>query len=178
MTRKIQFVGIMAIMMLFAASTVALAREAELDDDRGGDRNKGQLVNTIKISDDNSLLRESSTRLTVEPNGKFTASGLVVNSTLTAAGTINVKFFGFNFNIKANGARLEGGSATSTVSEIAVGDRLSVQGSIDQATGVITAEKIVDHSMVTRRTGDIQTRIADLLRLVEQLKEQLRQMSR
>lgn len=179
--QKLHAIGALALIMMLSASTMALARENEPNDDRGGNRSS-----VAQVVAQNDLLRQdgSITRLAVEPNGRFSASGLVVNSTsLTVAnglsnGTLNVRLFGINFTIRANNIRIEGGSTTSTVVEVANGDRLSIQGTIDPGTGAITAERIVDHTLIARQTGSLQTRIADLLRLVEQLREQLRQMGR
>lgn len=182
MTKRINIVSVLAIALLLGASTMAFAREAEPNDDKKG--NNGNQIQSVLKSDNSVIKQDGAARLTVDPNGKFSASGLVVNSNSTtvtggvAAGTINVKFFGFNFNMRVINAGIEGGSATSTVTEIAVGDKLLVTGSIDQTTGVITAERIVDQTLATRRTGDIQARITELLRIVDQLREQLRQMGR
>lgn len=184
MTRKIQSIGIIALLLLLGASTMAFAHESEPNDDRSGP-GRGQAVASLVRNNDDLLKQGDVARLVVDPDGKFVASGLVVNSssltttaTGTVSGTINAKLFGINFTIGVNNARIEGGVATSTATTVAVGDKLSIRGSINPATGAIVAERIVDHTLLSRQTGDVQAKIAELLRQIEQLRQQLRNLSR
>lgn len=176
MTKKINLltiVGVMSIAALLSLSitTNAFARE---DDDSNDDRNRVETVQRQEGSDD--VMKGEATQLRVEPSGEFKASGIVVNT--NSAGVLNVKLFGISFNINAANARIEGGATTTAVSDIAVGDKLSVSGTIDSATGVISARQIVDRTLEARRTGDVRNRIAELMRLVEQLREELQRISR
>lgn len=175
MTRKIDLVVIVGTMVIatilsISVATNVFAREDESDDD--------QRVETTQImrSRDDDVMKGEATQLRVEPSGEFKASGVIVNT--NSAGTLNVKLFGINFNINTANARIEGGATTTSVADIAVGDKLAISGTIDPVTGVISAKRIVDRTLEVRRTGIVRNRIAELMRIVEQLREELMRLSR
>ena len=180
MMNKMGVLGLAFIVMVLAISihTSAFAKENNGSDNSEQSQEIAQQQNdNVGERDDNSsneMMRGEANQLRVESNGNFKASGLVVNA--NSGTTLSVKFFGINFNIQTGNARVEGGATTTLTSDIAAGDKLSVDGTIDQTTGVISAQRIVDSTLAARWTGDVQSRIADLMKLVQQLQEQLRQM--
>lgn len=169
---KMGMIGVMAVVALLSLSahTNAFARETE------SGNNQGQGMMQQQNDNSGEMMKSEASQLSVNPSGEFKATGAIVNS--NSAGILNVKLFGINFNINAINAKIEGGVATTTVANIAVGDKLSISGSIDQGTGAISAKQIVDRTLEAQRTGDIRSRIADLLKLVKQLQEQLKQTGR
>lgn len=158
-----------ATVLSISMATNAFAREDESDDDHRGETTQ------LMRSESEDIIKGEATQLRVEPSGEFKASGVIVNA--NSAGVLNVKLFGISFNINTANVRIEGGATTTSVSDIAVGDKLAISGTIDSTTGVISARQIVDRTLETRRTGVVRDKIAELMRLVEQLREELRRMS-
>lgn len=176
---KTGVIGIMAIAMMLSLAVHSSAFAKEDDNESSNDH--GQIELTQQRNDNESkgnedVMKGEAAQLRVEPSGEFKASGVVVNT--NSGGVLNVKLFGINFNINTVNAHIEGGATTTVVSDLAVGDKLSIAGTIDPTTGVISAKQIVDRTLESRRTGDVRSRIAELMRMVEQLQEQLRQMAR
>lgn len=170
---KTGLIGIMAIVTLLSLFVTANAFARE-DDDSDDDNNR--METTLQRSGSDDLMKGEASQLRVEPSGEFKASGVIVNA--NSAGVLNAKLFGISFNINTANARIEGGATTTMVSDIAVGDKLAISGTIDPATGVISAKRIVDRTLETRRTGAVRDRIAELMRIVEQLREELKRLSR
>lgn len=111
--------------------------------------------------------------LSVDPSGHVRITGGSV--TAEASSSITVSVWGLSFNVNSSQAQFAGSDQkTISASDIRVGDKITVTGTLDPTTGVINAQVVVDYSLVTRQaTSTIQSRINQLLQLIQQLQSQL-----
>lgn len=87
---------------------------------------------------------------------------------------LTVKIFGLAFKVDASTAKIYGGGKDLTLSDLKVGDKLLIKGTIDENTGKITATRIHDRSVHKTAITNLRARIEELTRLLEQLRARLR----
>lgn len=114
--------------------------------------------------------------LSIGPNGQIRMTG--ASLTAVSGSNLAINVWGLTFNVNASTAQLAGSSQqTIAVSDMRVGDKLTVTGTIDPSTGAVTGQVIVDYSLATRQAGTaLQSRINQLLQLIQQLQSQLNLM--
>lgn len=123
--------------------------------------------------------------ISVNPEGDVRLTGAEV--TALPGTQITVKLWGWNFTVDRSNAQIIGrvnlpttvaptNMEVSTVpgADINVGDKLLIRGTVNSATGVVTASWIRNLSLQQRGVADIQGRINQLLQLLQQLQAQLR----
>jgi len=145
------------------------------------------IVNSLH-DNDNKKLENAQPSITINPQGQTKLNSVLV--TAINGNILTVSVFGLNFSVDQSGAKITGiyvlppipVSATSTATSstssiqtvtISVGDKVSVNGSIDQTTGIIKATLIRDLSKETQSNNDIKARINQLLQMINQLRAQL-----
>ncbi|MDE2096100.1 MAG: hypothetical protein KGL39_02560 [Patescibacteria group bacterium] len=114
--------------------------------------------------------------LSIGPNGQIRITG--ANLTAVSGSALTVNVWGMTFNVNAAQSQLAGSSQqTIALTDMQVGDKLTVTGTIDPSTGAVTGQVIVDYSLATRQAGSaLQSRISQLLQLIQQLQSQLNLM--
>ena len=114
--------------------------------------------------------------LSIGPNGQIRMTGASLTAISGSNLTINV--WGLTFNVNASRAQLAGSSRQAiALTDMQVGDKLTVTGTIDPSTGAVTGQVVVDYSLVTRQASTaLQSRISQLLQLIQQLQSQLNLM--
>ncbi len=114
--------------------------------------------------------------LSIGPNGQIRMTGASLTAVSGSNLTINV--WGMTFNVNASQAQLAGSSQQAiALTDMQVGDKLTVTGTIDPSTGAVTGQVVVDYSLVTRQASTaLQSRISQLLQLIQQLQSQLNLM--
>ncbi len=114
--------------------------------------------------------------LSIDPNGQVRITGANLTVISTSSATINV--WGLTFNVNTSQASFAGQDQQSiSAADMQVGDKVTVTGTLDPSTGVINARVIVDFSLVSRQSINIvQSRINQLLQLLQQLQGQLNAM--
>lgn len=110
----------------------------------------------------------------VRPNGDFRVTGATANSVDVSAATVNATLFGLNRTVSLSGARIVGGGQAIALSDIKAGDKINALGNYNATAHIATVSQVMDISYSNRQTTDIQSRIQQLLRLVEQLQAQLK----
>ena len=145
--------------------------------DQGENRiNFGQMVKefgqVVRGEDVNPQSADPS--LAIDRDGKFRATGVTFNSVDTTGNTVNVSLYGFTKTVNVSGASLMGGATTMNLSDIKVGDKLSVMGTFNVSTGAISAMSINDVTFMQQNTANVQSRIQQLMQLVLQLQAQLK----
>jgi hypothetical protein len=140
--------------------------------------------------DQGALSSSESTQpsITINPQGETKLNSVSV--TAINGNILTVSIFGLNFSVDQSGAKITGiytlppipvlatSTATSSTPSvqtvtISVGDKISVNGSINQSTGIIKATLIRDLSKETQSNNDIRARIQQLLQMINQLRSQL-----
>lgn len=114
--------------------------------------------------------------VTMQADGSFRVSGVVVKSVNVDGKKITVEFFGFTREVSVAEARFIGGGQTITLADVKEGDNLTARGRFDVATKVIHVAEIHDLTYKTRRSGDIQARIQELLEMIRQLQERVKNL--
>ena len=114
--------------------------------------------------------------VSIGPNGQIRMTG--ASLTAVSGNNVTVNIWGLTFNVNASQAQLAGSSQqTIALTDMQVGDKLTVTGTIDPSTGAVTGQVIVDYSLATRQAGSaLQSRINQLLQLIQQLQSQLNLM--
>lgn len=121
--------------------------------------------------------------LNINPNGRV----IITSAIVTQANwpNLQVKVWGITLNItvlpdaKVHGAGIttpttSGSTSTpSTVINIAVGDNVDIVGTINNDTGVISANNFRDRSQTSALIKTLQQKIQDLLKQLRQLQSQL-----
>jgi len=109
-------------------------------------------------------------------DGSFRVTGVTVNSVNASANTVNVNFYGFNRDVSLAGAEIAGSGKTAiNISDIKAGDKLSARGTFNKSTKVIAVSKVYDvTSQKSADTSKIQSKIDELLQLLEKLRAQLK----
>lgn len=121
--------------------------------------------------------------IAVNPQGDVRLTGAEV--TAVSGNQLTVKLWGWNLTVDRTNAQIIGkvniqeitGQSTSTATstaEINVGDKLLVKGTVNSTTGVVTASWIKNLSLQQQGIADIQSRISQLLQLIQQLQARLR----
>lgn len=101
------------------------------------------------------------------PNLQIKVWGITLNVTVLP----NAKIHGIGITTSTN---TSGATSTpSTVISIAVGDNVDVVGTIDNNTGVISADNFRDRSQTNSLIQTLQQKIQDLLKQLQQLQSQL-----
>lgn len=115
--------------------------------------------------------------LSIDPSGQVRITGASLTAVSSGSATVNV--WGLTFNVDTTQAQLAGpGEQGLTSSSLQVGDKLTITGTLNPTTGVISAKVIVDYSAAAQQaTGVLQSRINQLLQLIQQLQTQLNAMS-
>ena len=114
--------------------------------------------------------------VSMQANGNFNVSGVKVNSVNASGNMLNVEFFGFNRDVNVAGAKLIGGGKTITLADFQAGDMLRARGNFNASTKTISVHEIHNLSHNNRASGNIQTRINELLELVRKLQTQLAEL--
>jgi ribosomal protein S30 len=114
--------------------------------------------------------------VTMNASGDFRVSGVEVVSVNASSNILRVRFFGFERDINVTGARLIGGGRTITLADFQAGDKLSGSGNFNETTRAITVKEIHNLSYRNRNTANVEARIQELLKMIEQLKEQLKKV--
>ena len=110
----------------------------------------------------------------VRDNGDFRVRGAVVNSISEANNTVNVTFYGFTRDVSLAGAKLIGGGSEIKLSDFRTGDKLAAHGNFNELTKSLTIKEVHNISYNRGvRTGDIEKRINELLKMIEELKAKL-----
>jgi len=155
------------------------------DNGNGNEKKTEGILNSVGGSKESESMQPS---ITINPQGQTKLNSVSV--TAINGNILTVSVFGLNFSVDQSGAKITGiyvllpipGSATSTATSstssiqtvtISVGDKVSVNGSIDQTTGIIKATLIRDLSKETQSNNDIKARINQLLQMINQLRAQL-----
>jgi len=110
----------------------------------------------------------------IRPNGDFRVTGAIANSIDASAGTVNATLLGLSRTVSLSGAKIRGGGKTLSLSDIQAGDRLNAMGNYNATVHTATVSQVVDLSYANRQTSDLQSRIQQLLQLVQQLQAQLK----
>ena len=121
--------------------------------------------------------------ISVNPQGDVRLTSAEI--TAISGPQITVKLWGWNFTVDRSNARIVGrinlpsiaSESTSTATSSAdlnVGDRLLVKGTVNSSTGIVTAIWVKNISLQQRDLTDIQGRINQLLKLIQELQAQIR----
>ncbi len=120
----------------------------------------------------------------VKEDGSFKASGAVIttiNATTSSGvttGTLGLKMFGINFSVNINNAQLYGNEgARATAADYMANDVITLEGTINNANGAITASTIKNQTLQSRTTGGIKSQILELMKMVEWLRAQLKTLT-
>lgn len=154
------------------------------DDDRRG-RNQGQNLNAVdQGDDDNEIIRETQETLRILPNGNIRITSANLDSIETSAGTttatstptgrLGISIFGIRLTVDASNARIVNSGATTTLADFRVGNKLSIKGTINSSTGLVSAQLIHNRTLRDRNVEDLQRRIQELLEMVRKLQDELR----
>lgn len=114
--------------------------------------------------------------VTMQADGSFRVSGVVVKSVNADGKKITVEFFGFTREVSVAEARFIGGGQTITLADVKEGDNLTARGRFDAAAKIIHVKEVHDLSYNARRSGDIQARIQELLEMIRQLQERIKNL--
>ncbi len=125
--------------------------------------------------------------MTIGANGAVRVTSAKV--TAVNGSTMTVSLFGLSLSVDTSQAQMIGGivlppvststssttTSTPTVqqTQVSVGDLVSINGAMNQASGVIQAQTVRDLTVQSQSTSNIQSRIQQLLQLVQQLRAQL-----
>lgn len=127
----------------------------------------------VTQSESASSMQESAK---LDANGNFTITGATVVSVDTNGNSITGTLYGITKTMSAVGATITGGNGSITLSSIQPGDVLSATGNYNASTHIATLATINDLSYGQQNTANVQTRINQLLQLVQQLQAQLQAM--
>lgn len=117
--------------------------------------------------------------LTIGPNGNIRITGGEVKA--VSGNSLTVGVWGLNLNVDISGATFIGNlplldnsstTASSTGSQVNVGDKVLIAGTIDPSTTVIKAQWVRDLSRQSQNIDAIKSRIKQLLDLLRSLQEQ------
>ncbi len=145
---------------------------------RQGSENEGE---------NNGLGINAPAGMTIGANGAVRVTSAKV--TAINGSTMTVLLFGLSLNVDTSQAQMIGGivlppistSTTSTTTstptigqtQVSVGDLVSINGTMNQTSGVIQAQTVRDLTLQSQSTSNIQSRIQQLLQLIQQLRAQL-----
>ena len=104
-------------------------------------------------------------KLSIEGLGVTQASGAHVTSVSGNALTVSV--FGVSLNLSVSSTTQMVG--VTALSDVAVGDTVTIKGTIDQATGVVAASLVQDETQKQSMITSIQQQIQALLAQLQQL---------
>lgn len=119
----------------------------------------------------------------INPNGRVIITSAVV--TQSNWPNLQVKVWGITLNVTVSpNARIHGvaittpantSGATSTPSttNVTVGDKVDIVGTIDNNTGIISADNFKDRTQTSSLIKSLQDKIQDLLKQIQQLRLQL-----
>lgn len=110
--------------------------------------------------------------LVVTPSDEVMIGGAKVVSVNSS--TYNLNVLGLTVSVATNSDTKFSGTASTT--GVAVGDMVSVKGTIDETTGVITAKQVRDESQVSSAVSDLQAKIKALQDQIRQLLEQAKNL--
>ena len=172
-------IGLVACAMIVA--TAGVARVYARDDNEGSDRN---MYATTKSGDgmgqqeregengqgDQMETKESAS---LHSDGSFTVTGVKVNSVDAASGSLNVALFGFSRTVTVSGATIVGAGRTISVGDIQPGDMLTAAGVFNETNRSISVSRVMDVSFAQRNTVNVQSKIQQLLQMVQALQAQL-----
>ena len=114
----------------------------------------------------------------IRPDGSFRVSGAVVNSVNVTAKIINASLYGLSRDVYVGDAKFYGGRNTITLEDIKMGDKLVAIGTFDKATKTIKPTEINDISYKSAETTNIERRIQELMKMLEELRAKLQGIRR
>lgn len=180
MTKKLYaFSGLALVLAMSATSLTVLAKDKNNESDNEHSTGAsmfapGQMMKIEARDDNGRVLGGNTTQPTVSinPNGDFKVTGVLVNSVNVAGNSVNVTFYGFTRDINISGATF-GGSAQS-LADIMAGDVVSAAGNFNSSTHALTVKLVRDVTAHGTSPSAMNDRINQLLEMVRQLQEQLR----
>lgn len=121
--------------------------------------------------------------ISVNPQGDVRLTSAEI--TAISGPQITVKLWGWNFTVDRSNARIvgrinlpsiasESPSTVTSSADLNVGDRLLVKGTVNSSTGIVAASWIKNISLQQQGITDIQGRINQLLKLIQELQAQIR----
>ncbi len=129
-------------------------------------------------NDEGDMENNSAERQSVKigANGDFAVTGAMVNSVSSSTNTINASLYGLSRDVNLGNATLVGRGHTITISDIAVGDKVSAKGNYNAATKAIMVSELHDISFKSREIQGIQAKIQELLDMIRKLEDRLRSL--
>ncbi len=112
----------------------------------------------------------------IDANGNFTITGVTVVSVDATGNSITGTLYGITRTVSTVGATITGGNAGIALSSIQPGDIVSATGNYNASTHTATLSTVDDLSYAQQNTANVQSRINQLLQLVQQLQAQLQAM--
>lgn len=138
-------------------------------------------------NENNGLGANAPAGMTIGANGAVRVTAAKV--TAINGSTMTMSLFGLSLGVDTSRAQITGGillppvstttpsTTTSTPliqqTTVSVGDLVSVNGTMNQTSGVIQAQTVRDLTAQSQSTSNIQNQIRQLLQLVQQLRAQL-----
>ena len=188
-TPKILFGLLLAILVSLSAAAVYADHDDEGSNSGPGSRMMGKKIDKMSGHMEKKLEtfehrlenawshNEGSNRAVImQQDGTYRVSGVVVKAVNASAQTLTVEFFGFTRDVSVAGAKLIAGGQTVTLADFQAGDKLSGKGMFDPVTRAIKVDEVHNLTFRNRASGDIQTRIQQLLDMVRKLQEQIRNL--
>jgi hypothetical protein len=109
-------------------------------------------------------------------SGNFTITGVTVVSVDATGNSITGTLYGITKTMSTAGATITGGNTVIALMSIQPGDIVSATGNYNASTHTATLSTINDLSYAQQNTANVQSRINQLLQLVQQLQAQLQAM--
>lgn len=138
-------------------------------------------------NENNGLGINAPAGMTIGANGAVRVTAAKVTG--INGSTMTVSLFGLSLSVDTSQAQIIGGivlppistttpsttTSTPTVgqTQVSIGDLVSVNGTMNQTSGVIQAQTVRDLTVQSQSTSNIQSRIQQLLQLIQQLRAQL-----
>lgn len=90
--------------------------------------------------------------------------------------TLTVTVFGLHLSVNAANANITGASSAAALGNLAVGDKVALNGKIDPSTGTVNAREIRDLTAQNQQTSALQQRIQELETMLKNLLSQYKTM--
>lgn len=184
------FAGLAVFALVIGVSSVrrAFARDDKEDDfrrergfmmmagDHGGIDMHLENQGDEEDAEDVENISAENQSVRINASGDFIVTGAVINSVSSSTNTVNASLYGLSKDINLGNATLVGRGHRITISDIAVGDKVSAKGSYNAGTKTITVSELHDISFKSREVQDIQSKIQALLDMIHKLEDQLRSL--
>lgn len=176
MKKLLQIGSVLGVIALALVLVIPFGASAESDKPAKGLEKATQAIQKMdaKLSGDLEKawkIGDNEHSVMIRANGEFRVHGAKVNS--VSDSVLNVSLFGFSRDVNVAGAKLIGGGNALSLADFKAGDVLVATGKFDAQAKTITVSEI--HNLSFRKdTSTIEARIAELLKMVRQLQNQLK----